>query len=293
VFEVVVDDYTEVWVDGAMPLTLGLTGGKTVAGFNAPNRVVLTQDARPGQRFQIAVFGINGPISASPGNYIWIRTATLDFYAADRAEIAREVPHSLQSATAGVDAIVPADAKLEQIAGGFEFIEGPVWTPDGTLLFSSPNTNVIYRWAPSGTVTVFRSKSGYSGVDIGDYTQPGAPDKRHLYVGNWDPAHKVVMRYDVDPHGHLSGGTVFFDMTDAPGDDAIDGLKVDQAGNLYVCGPGGVWLLSPEGRHLGTLGLPEPPHNLAWGDEDGRALYVTALTSIYRIRLNIPGIRPH
>jgi gluconolactonase len=85
---------------------------------------------------------------------------------------------------------------------------------------------------------------------------------------------------------------VFFDMTDAPGDDAIDGIKVDQAGNLYVCGPGCIWLLSPDGTHLGTLQLPEAPHNLAFGDADSRTLYITATTSIYRIRLNIPGIRP-
>ena len=82
----------------------------------------------------------------------------------------------------------------------------------------------------------------------------------------------------------MSPGEVLFDMTDAEGEDAIDGIKVDELGNLYVCGPGGVWVLSPEGTHLGTLGLPEDPHNLAWGDADGRALYVTALTSIYRLR---------
>src|SRR5829696_1738633 len=81
VFEVAIDDYAEVWVNGGMPLALGLTGGQVVAGFNAPNRVLLTRDARPGDRFQLAVFGINGPISASPANYIWMRTATLDFYA--------------------------------------------------------------------------------------------------------------------------------------------------------------------------------------------------------------------
>ncbi|MEJ7791694.1 MAG: hypothetical protein WKF65_06975 [Gaiellaceae bacterium] len=65
VFEVVVDDYAEVWVDGQLPPALGQTGGQVVGGFNAPNRVVLTSDARPGQTFQLAVFGINGPISAS------------------------------------------------------------------------------------------------------------------------------------------------------------------------------------------------------------------------------------
>jgi gluconolactonase len=100
------------------------------------------------------------------------------------------------------------------------------------------------------------------------------------------------MRYPVDASGAVGPGEVFFDMTAAPGEDAIDGVKVDQAGNLYVCGPSGIWLLSPEGTHLGTLGLPERPHNLAWGDEDGQTLYVTAMTSIYRIRLRIPGVRP-
>ena len=77
VFETAIDDYAEVWVNGELPLVLGMTGGQVVGGFNAPNRVILTRDARPGQRFQLAVFGINGPISASPHNYIWMRTATL------------------------------------------------------------------------------------------------------------------------------------------------------------------------------------------------------------------------
>ena len=66
-----------------------------VGGFNAPNRVLLTEDARPGERFQIAVFGINGPISASPRNYIWMRTASLDFYAPDRAR--QRLPPSSRS----------------------------------------------------------------------------------------------------------------------------------------------------------------------------------------------------
>ncbi len=119
-----------------------------------------------------------------------------------------------------------------------------------------------------------------------------APDERYLYVGNWDPQKKVVMRYEVNADGTLGRGEVFYDMTHAPGEDAIDGVKVDQAGNLYVCGPGGIWVLSPNGKHLGTIKTPEAPHNLAWGDEDGRTLYITALTSIYRMRLNIPGLRP-
>jgi gluconolactonase len=101
------------------------------------------------------------------------------------------------------------------------------------------------------------------------------------------------MRYPIAPDGRRMGeGELFHDMTDAPGEDALDGLKVDVQGNVYACGPGGVWILSPQGERLGLLKLPEDPHNLAWGD-DGRTLYITAVTSVYRIRLQIEGIHPH
>src|SRR5439155_17855611 len=108
-------------------------------------------------------------------------------------------------------------------------------------------------------------------------------------VANWDEKRKVLMRYEVSPDGSLSSGRVFFDMTAAPGEDALDGMKVDQQGNLYVSGPGGLWILSPDGRHLGTIHGPEHPHNIAWGDADGRTLYLAAQTGIYRLRLNVAG----
>jgi gluconolactonase len=120
-----------------------------------------------------------------------------------------------------------------------------------------------------------------------------SPDEKVLYVGNWDPEKKIVMRYDVNADGTVANGKVFFDMTGAPGEDAIDGIKVDQKGNVYVSGPGGLWIFSPEGKHLGTLKGPEHPHNMAWGDDDGKTLYLTAQTSIYRIRLNVPGVQPN
>jgi gluconolactonase len=399
VFEVVVDDYAEVWVNGESPLILGTTGGHVVGGFNAPNRVVLTRSAQPGDRISLAVFGINGPISASPRNYIWMRAATLDFYAPERAAAVEPVDVHVDRVDRRLDAIVPGDVRAERVAGGFEFTEGPVWAGAAGLLFSSPNTNAIYRLDPdAGRVSVFRPKSGYTGVDIGRYHQPGSngltfdpdgrlaicqhgnrrvirvnphgdttvladrydgrrlnspndlvyrsdgtlyftdppfglpdgfddaarelpfsgifrvrdgkvtllsdelagpngiafsPDDKYLYVGNWDPNAKVVMRYELDADGHPVGaGEVLHDMTAAPGEEAIDGIKVDREGTLYVCGPGGIWVLSPDGENLGRIQLPEEPHNLAWGDADARGLYITALTSVYRIRLAVPGIRP-
>ena len=175
VFELVVDDYAEMWVDGQLPLVLGQTGGQLVKGFNAPNRVVLTRDARPGQEIQLAVFGINGPVSNPPVNFIWVRSATLDFYPAGRlgARRARRTRRIVRL-DPRLDEIVPKGAAVEKLAGGFQFIEGPVWHPDGYLLFSDPNANTIYRWTPDGSVSVFRTKSGYTGVDIGEYHQPGS-----------------------------------------------------------------------------------------------------------------------
>ncbi len=119
-----------------------------------------------------------------------------------------------------------------------------------------------------------------------------SPDEKYLYVDNWDEKKKVILRYEVKTDGSLVNGKVFFDMTNAPGEEALDGLKVDQQGNLYVSGPGGLWIISAEGKHLGTIQAPKLAANFAWGDEDGKTLYLTARSTLYRIKLNIPGIRP-
>ena len=127
--------------------------------------------------------------------------------------------------------------------------------------------------------------SGPNGVAL-------SPDERFLYVTNWDVAKKVVMRYAVAPDGSLSDGRVFFDMTQAPEDPdlALDGIKADRAGNLYVSGPGGLWILDANGKHLGTIRGPRLPANFAWGDADYRSLFITASTSVYRIRTSTPGL---
>lgn len=403
VFETALDDYAEVWVDGELSRALGQSGGSVIKGWNAPNRLIASYGVQPGQKIQLAIFGINGPLSNPPTNYIWMREAKLEFYKNGRIPVAltpSEVNVEVVRKDPAIDQIVPPNAKLFKLAEGFKFTEGPVWDGRGNyLLFSDPNSNLIYKYSPDndGTLTVFRERSGYEGLDIAEYGQPGSngltfdgngrltinqhgnrrvvrlepsgqltvvadrfegkrlnspndlvyrsdgtlyftdppfglpkffddrrkelpfsgvfavkdgqislvskdftgpngiafsPDEKYLYVGDWDEKKKVVMRYGVQPDGSLKDGSIFFDMTSAPGEDALDGIKADKAGNLYVSGPGGIWILSPEGKHLGTIIGPKHPHNFAWGDADGKTLYLCARSGLYRIKLNIEGIRP-
>jgi gluconolactonase len=401
VFQTSLDDYAEIWVDGELPRAAGQSGGSVIKGWNANNRLVIGRNIKPGQKIQLAIFGINGPLSNPPTNYIWMRFAKLEFHKTKAGPIAvtpQEVNVAVVRLDPAIDAIVPPNPKIFKLAEGFIFTEGPVWVRNGGyLLFSDPNANTIYKYTADGKLSVFKRNSGYNGKDIAEYGQPGSngltldsqgrvtinehgnrrvtrlekdgrlavvadgyegkrlnspndlvyrsdgtlfvtdppfglpkfyddprkelpysgvfalykgqlklvstdlkgpngialsPDEKYLYVGNWDPEKKVVMRYEMDAEGNLSNGKVFFDMTKAPGEDAIDGVKVDQQGNLYVSGPGGLWIISPQGKHLGTILAPKHPHNMAWGGEDGKTLYMTAGDRLYRMPLNIPGIRP-
>ena len=100
------------------------------------------------------------------------------------------------------------------------------------------------------------------------------------------------MRYEVHPDGTLGQGKVFHDFTGEPEPVALDGIKVDVEGNVYVSAPGGVWILSPAGKALGRIVPPEHDANFTFGGSDGRSLYLTASTGLYRIRVGIPGVRP-
>ena len=308
---------------------------------------------------------------------------------------------------AALDDIVPPDVKVEKLADGFRFTEGPVWVrKGGYLLFSDIPGNVIHKWnAADGKVSIFLDKSGFTGTDptgvgrevtegpevfynigsngitldrqgrvvynaMGDrqivrleedgrrtvlashyegkrlnstndlvyksdgslyFTDPPSalrggdndpkkelpftgvfmlkdgklqlltkdirpnglafsPDEKYLYAA--DTAKRAVMRFEVQPDGAVANGQVFIAMSSDKAPGGPDGMKVDQKGNLYSTGPGGIWIISPEGKHLGTLVFPERPANFAFGDADGKTLYVTARRGLYRVRLNIPVIRP-
>lgn len=400
VFEIVVDDYSEIWVNGKQQAGFGQTGNGLIGGYNARNRVVLTDNAVPGQKFTIYILGINGPVGKLPDNYIWVRNAVVDFYPnglpvnASWKNIGK-----VYTIDKALDNIIQPGTSIEKVAEGFSFTEGPVWHPDGYLLFSDPNTNTIYRYNPSNhDVGIYMSHSGYTGADIGEYRQPGSnglaidkegrliidqhgnrrviriekkgpvtiladnidgrkfnspndvvlksdgaiyftdppyglpgfyndpkkeldyqgvfmikngkvqvvakdlggpnglafsPDEKYLYVSNWDirDIHqtKTLWRYEVQADGSLKNGKVFFDFSFTEDEEALDGIKVDKEGNLFVSAPGGVWILSKEGKLLGKIVTPERPANMGWGGPEGKTLYMTAHTSLYRINISTGG----
>jgi gluconolactonase len=396
VFEIVVDDYSEIWVNGKQQVGFGQPGNGLISGYNTRNRVTLTDQAAPGEQFVIYVLGINGPVGKLPDNYIWVRNAVVDFYKSGLpVNTSWKDIGKIFTIDQALDNIIEPGTRIEKIADGFSFTEGPVWHPEGYLLFSDPNTNTIYRYSPENhNVTVYMSHSGYTGADIGDYGQPGSnglaidrdgrllidqhgnrrvvriekkgpvtiladnidgkrfnspndivlksdgavyftdppyglpgfyndpdkqldyqgvfmirngkvqlvskdlggpnglafsPDEKYLYVTNWDirDIHrtKTLWRYEVQPDGSLKNGKVFYDFSFTEDEEALDGIKVDAAGNLFVSAPGGLWILDSKGKLLGKIITPERPANMAWGDKDGKTLYMTAHTSLYKIRL--------
>ena len=318
----------------------------------------------------------------------------------------------LEKFSPALDPLISPGAKLEKLATGFKWTEGPIWIASGYLLFAEIPSNSIRKWSPGSGASIFLQPSGFEGP--GDYggpepgsngmtldpqgrltvagharrsvwrlesmdphgqitvladsyqgkrlnspndlvykkdgalyftdppygfrtqsdsdpekqlkmngvyrlpnaagIRPGAqpdnsqlqllisdlprpngiafsPDEKTLYVNNSEPK-KIWMRYDVHPDGSVEKGKLFFDATSDARTGAPDGMKVDINGNLYSTGPGGIWIFSPQGKHLGTIDMPEKAGNLAWGDADWKSLYITASSSLYRIRMNAVGIKP-
>jgi len=139
---------------------------------------------------------------------------------------------------------------------------------------------------------VYMLKDGKVTLLINDLDNPNglafSPDEKYFYAnGGRD---RFVRRYEVQSDGRLANGGMFIDMSKEPARGITDGLKVDVNGNLWETGPGGVWIVSPDGKHLGTILTPELASNVEFGDADRKTLYISARTSIYRIRANIAGL---
>lgn len=143
----------------------------------------------------------------------------------------------------------------------------------------------VFRVSTDGKVTlVTRELARPNGIAF-------SPDYKTLYVANSEPARRVIMAYSLKDDGILGPGRVFFDSSSQPADRQgnPDGMCVDKAGNVFATGPGGVLVLSPEGKHLGTLLTGVPTGNCAFGD-DGRTLFITADMNLLRVRLTTTGM---
>jgi gluconolactonase len=169
--------------------------------------------------------------------------------------------------------------------------------PDGAIYFTDPTSDLphgqkqelsfkgVYRIALDGQLQLLTK----------DLEDPNglafSPDGTKLYVD--DSTRRNIHVYDFHADGRLSSGRIFGTELGGPKDGVPDGMKVDRNGNLYVVGPRGIWVWSPRGLHLGTIVVPEQPANLAWGDPDYSTLYITATTSVYKLRTRVHGFVPY
>ncbi len=140
---------------------------------------------------------------------------------------------------------------------------------------------------------IFMWKDGKVTLAIKDIPTPNglafSPDEKYLYANG--SQNRYLRRYGVQADDTLTNSQMLIDMNSDPAPGITDGLKVDTKGNIYESGPGGIWVLSPDGKHLGTIRTPEFVANVAFGGPDNKTLYIAARTSIYRVRVNTPGIR--
>jgi gluconolactonase len=171
-----------------------------------------------------------------------------------------------------------------------------VYRSDGILYFTDPpyglpkdDSDPAKELKFNG---VFKLAKGKLQAIIQDLNRPNgialSPDEKTLYVANSDEKHRFWMRYDVAADGTVLNGKVFADVSAEKEEGLPDGMKVDSQGNIFGTGPGGIWIFSPDGKHLGTIKPPEQPANCGWGD-DGKSLYMTARTGLYRIKTLVAG----
>jgi gluconolactonase len=169
--------------------------------------------------------------------------------------------------------------------------------PDGALYFTDPTLDLVkgetqeipfqgvYRLDGTGEVQLLTK----------DLTQPNglafSPDGKHFYVD--DSEQRNIRVYDVKVDGTLANGRIFGIEPGGKNEGVPDGMRVDMGGNIFVTGPKGIWVWDSEGHHLGTIEMPEQPANLVWGDADYQTLYITATTSVYKLRTKAKGFVPY
>lgn len=197
--------------------------------------------------------------------------------------------------------VVAPDGKYQVMADKFEGkrLNSPndvILGPDGAIYFTDPTLDLVkgekqeipyqgvYRLDSHGNLRLLTK----------DLTQPNglafSPDGKRFYVD--DSEQKNIRVYDVAADATLSNGRIFGEEKGEEHDGVPDGIRVDENGNLFMTGPKGIWVWNSQGRHLGTIEMPEQPANLTWGDADHKTLYITATTSVYRLRTKVRGFVP-
>ena len=171
---------------------------------------------------------------------------------------------------------------------------------DGSIYFTDPSNGIrntgmecydIQKYLDYEAVFRLDLRDSSLTLLLDDMINPNglcfSPDESLLYIN--DTPRRHIRVFDVEPDGTISNGRLFAELIhDDPG--GPDGMKVDVAGNVYCTGPGGVWVTDPKGNHLGRILTPEDCANFAFGGNDLKTMFFTARSSVYRMRLNMPGI---
>jgi gluconolactonase len=170
-------------------------------------------------------------------------------------------------------------------AGNLFFTDPPYGLPADTKQETA--FNGVYRLGTDGKLAVIaRELSRPNGVAL-------SPDEKTLYVGSTEDKEPFIKAYALNADGTVASSRIFFDgselMTRTKRRGGFDGMKVDDRGNIWTTGPGGVLIISPEGRHLGTILTGRPTANCAFGDADHMTLYITSNESLLRVRTKVKG----
>src|SRR3954464_9592061 len=198
------------------------------------------------------------------------------------------------------------DGRRDTIASYYDgtYLNSPndvIVASDGSIIFTDPTYGRmpgfgVERKQDLDFQGVYRIPPGGGDLEllVDDFVQPNGlcftPDETQLYINDTDRAHIRV--FDVGPEHRLSNGRVFAERIgtgDMTTGELVDGMKLDERGNVYVTGPKGGWGFAPHGEHLGVIQVPENVGNLNWGDDDWQTLYIPASTSIYRVRMKVAG----
>ena len=164
---------------------------------------------------------------------------------------------------------------------------------DGSIYFTDPTlTGQVGDMDYSG---IYKVSPDLKTIDLlsQDFPSPNglafSPDERLLYINDFSHSHIRV--FEVQSNGSLANDRLFYTLKGSRLG-STDGMKVDIIGNVYCTGPGGVWIINPDGQHLGTIitGSDLQTTNCAWGEEDGKTLFITTRDSLMRVRLKIPGV---